>query len=362
MSTTTILHLIDSLAPGGAERMAVNIANALSQENYRVILCATRKRGELEHDLFSNVKFICLNRKFRFDVRAILGLIKEIEREKVNIVHAHSSSVFLAVIAKILRPKLKVIWHIHAGAFSKNNRTHKYYRVVAPKWDAVITVTKYLKTWAEKELRIPNEQIWFLPNFVRRLSVVTREKLPGENGFRIICVANIRPEKDHFTLLRAMESVIRIEDRVHLFLVGAYSFPKYHDAVCAEIERRQLTKKVTLMGPVNNVQSILNNFDLGILSSTSEGFPLALLEYGIQGLPVVCTRVGECPNILDNGLGGILVEPGDSNEMAEAIVEMINNEILRNQLRTHLYKKISSIYSQETVLSNLKEIYQSVLN
>ena len=90
-----ILQLIDSLRPGGAEKMAVNIANALLPHVEGSYLCCTRKEGMLKDEIKPEVGYLFLNKKSRLDPKAILRLRKYIIDNKIDIVHAHSTSFFL---------------------------------------------------------------------------------------------------------------------------------------------------------------------------------------------------------------------------------------------------------------------------
>lgn len=362
VTTLTVLQMIDSLAPGGAERMAVNISNALSKDEFQVILCATRRGGELENSISPNVDFFYLSRRSRFDLIAVFHLIKEIKRSKVDIIHAHSTSLFLGVLAKYFVPKVKIVWHDHYGAFTLNERPHLIYRFLARHVDGVLVVNHSLAQWARETLKVRTEKVWFLPNFVEVKPVQPASDLPGQRGNRIVCVANLRPQKDHLTLICAMKNVIEREPKAHLLLVGANNVPGVFEDITGEIRKLGLENNITWMGSRNDVNDILTNCDIGVLSSLSEGLPLSILEYGIHRLPVVCTNVGECPNILDNGLGGLLVKPGDSTGMADAILELLRNKILRDRLGTTLYRKVSSSYSEENVISRLKDIYRSLMD
>jgi hypothetical protein len=110
-----ILQLIDTLSAGGAERMAVNISNVLADNGYEVWLCASRTGGALEYFVDEKVNYLQLAKKHGLDIAAFFRLVKLIRKNKITLIHAHSSSVFWAVAAKVFCPGLKVIWHDHLG-------------------------------------------------------------------------------------------------------------------------------------------------------------------------------------------------------------------------------------------------------
>ena len=110
-----VIQLIDSLDAGGAERVAVNLANALSTEIDSAFLCATRKEGLLKESISSDVGYLFLNKQKAIDLRAIKSLNVFVKVNNINIIHAHSSSFFLATIVKILNRKVSIVWHDHYG-------------------------------------------------------------------------------------------------------------------------------------------------------------------------------------------------------------------------------------------------------
>ena len=107
--------------------------------------------------------------------------------------------------------------------------------------------------------------------------------LPGRCGRRIVCVGNVRPEKDHVSLVRALALVVDEVPDAHLLIVGSdRNHSRYVKAVRDEISRHGLEKHVTLIGARDDVPRILHACDIGVLSSISEGLPLALRAVAIR--------------------------------------------------------------------------------
>lgn len=102
-----IVQIIDSLETGGAERMAVNYANSLSNQIEFSGLIVTRKEGLLRNYVSKNVFYLFLEKKSSFDLKAVFKLKNYIKSNNVDIMHAHSSSFFIAVLVKIMMPKIK---------------------------------------------------------------------------------------------------------------------------------------------------------------------------------------------------------------------------------------------------------------
>ncbi|MAN60017.1 MAG: hypothetical protein CMC08_09310, partial [Flavobacteriaceae bacterium] len=110
-----VLQLIDSLAPGGAERMAVNLANASAWEGVESHLMATRRGGKLEQAVISSVSVVILEKQSTLDLSALARAVQYIRKHRITVLHAHTTSYFFATLLKIRNPKLHLIWHEHHG-------------------------------------------------------------------------------------------------------------------------------------------------------------------------------------------------------------------------------------------------------
>src|SRR5579862_7236247 len=98
MTDIGVMHVLDSLALGGAERAAVNLVNSLPRENYRPYLCTTRSEGPLADAVSAHVGRLALERTNRFDAGAVRRLMNFVRSEKIRILHAHGSSLFIAAL------------------------------------------------------------------------------------------------------------------------------------------------------------------------------------------------------------------------------------------------------------------------
>jgi len=363
--TVGVLHIVDSLACGGTETVAVNLANQLPGA-YRSYLCSTRRGGPLLSSLNGRVQYTCLNRKSTADLGAALRLSQFIAEKNIRVLHAHSSSLFLARLALLLSrsSQLRLVWHDHYGRCESNDRPAWMYRLVLARASGVIAVNQRLADWARFALQIPGERVWFVPNFVppEEFRSDGPAPLPGSDGSRIVCVANFRPQKDHFTLLRAFAIVRRTYPQAHLLLAGAVVDDAYARAVRAEATKSELDTHVTFLGEVRHVDPILRGSDIGVLSSASEGLPLSLLEYGRAGLASVATRVGQCSDVLAQGEAGVLVEPKSPEQLAAAIGRLLESERERWRLGEAFRELVERSYSSDSVVKQICAIYERVLS
>jgi glycosyltransferase involved in cell wall biosynthesis len=357
-----VLHLTDTLDAGGAECMAVNLVNLLPRERYRPHLCTTRREGVLAHKIAPDVNRLRLARRWRFDLQALNRLTTYIKQSEIKILHAHGTALFVAVLASLRPPHPLIVWHDHYGRCRFDDRPVWLYRFASRQIKGVIAVNQLLVTWARERLRVPASRVRYIPNFALTSAAAEPDPvLPGSKGRRIVCVANFRPEKDHLTLVDAIARVVPVCPDLQVFLVGAAIDPDYLVQVREEIERCGLTKHIFILGPRNDVPAILKACAIGVLSSASEGLPLALLEYGGANLAAIATDVGQCAEVLDEGRAGLLVAPGDPVQLATALVSLLQSAEQRLDLATRFRRRIEQVYSPAAAIQEICAFYDDII-
>lgn len=346
-----IAQIIDSLDVGGAEQMAINYANALSKEINFSAVVATRKEGDLKRKIEKGVDYLFLNKKKTIDWNAVFKLKKYCKKNKVQFLQPHSSSYFLAFLVKLVYPRIQIIWHDHNG-LSEFLSSQKWIplKVASFFFKGIIVVNYQLKNWAIKELNCKN--VIYLPNFTNQQNGISFETLlKGVEGKRILCLANLRDQKNHFLLIRVADKLKKSHSDWSFHLVGKDFEDKYSQKLKTFILSKQLEENVFLYGSRNDITSIINQSEIAILTSKSEGLPVALLEYGLNKKPVVVTRVGEIPMIIESGRNGYVVPSDNDEQFYNSLVALIENSDLRKKFGDSLYKTIIENNSERAVIS-----------
>ena len=356
-----VLQLIDSLAIGGAERMSVNLANALAKEGVGSFLCATRRGGKLEKAIAPEVTYMVLGKRTSVDLQALWRLAGFVRQNQIDIIHAHSSSFFTAVLVKLLTG-VRVVWHDHNGNRMQANNTNKVIILGSVFFDTVISVNEKLAEWSRKHLLISEDRIVYLPNFAELTPTHTNLQLPGEPEKRIVCLANLREQKEHMTLLRAFNTFHAQHPEWHLLLVGEDRNDTYSMELKAYITKEKLEEAVHILGARSDSADILLASGMGILSSESEGLPVALLEYGLAKLPVVCTEVGQCSEVLDHGKCGVLVPPSTPEGLANALAALASSQEQREAYASAFHEHIQKQYAKDAVMEDMMKLYRNVLH
>ena len=346
----SILQLIDSLEAGGAERMAVNYANALAKQIEFSGLVVSRKEGPLVNQIDEGVSYLFLNRNNVIDFKALFKLRNYVLLHKVTVVHAHSTSFFLAFLLKLIHPSIKILWHDHYGDSEfLYKRPVLALRLIAPFFSGIIAVNQKLKVWAQEIMHFENAI--YLPNFPTEEKNITEDTvLEGIEGKRIICLANLRVQKDHFLLLDVAKKLKGSHPEWTFHLVGKDFDDAYSKQIQSLIIAHHLEKNVFLYGTKQDIKNILDQSTIAILTSQSEGLPMAILEYGLHKKPVVVTAVGELPMVIQNGKNGFLIDSQNDELFYKAILELIEKELLRGDVGEALYKSVIENYSEKRVL------------
>jgi glycosyltransferase involved in cell wall biosynthesis len=358
-----ILLLTGGLQLGGVERYVVTLANHLPRDEWEVHLCTTRIEGPLAADVAPDVGRLQLARRASFDLGAVRRLAAYVRRHQIRLIHAHGSALYFgALAAAAMRRRGPVlVWHDHYGNLEVQPRSRWLHRIATLPVDGIISVTEDLARWARDDLRFDRSRVWYLRNFVSEPAPAAPPPLPGSPQDRVVCVANLRPEKAQHRLVEAMQRVLARVPDSHLLLVGNENDPAYADRVRREIAERGLEGHVHVLGPRTDVPAILQACAVGVLGSDSEGLPMALIEYGMARLAAVTTDVGQCGEVVDGGNTGLLVPAGEVERMAEAIALLLVDRERRRDLAERLARRVRDEFGTEAGVRRIGAIYRELL-
>lgn len=217
------------------------------------------------------------------------------------------------------------------------------------------------------ELGCPAEKIYLIPNGV---AVEEYGNLVSQNKLKPDClnlgtVLRVVPIKDVKAMLLAFEYVREQMPDAQLAILGGYDeSPEYYEE-CLEMIQSLGIKNVTFYGRVN-VKEYMPDIDILLLSSISEGQPLAILEGMAAGIPFVSTNVGDCKSLLEGNAGdeygkaGMIVPVMDSKAMAEAVLYLARHPEQRKAMGEAGKKRVARYYKKESFLQQYRELYQEL--
>lgn len=365
-----ILHVIDSLALGGAERVLVEIANATDSNRYRVGVCVTRSDLTLASALDPQVTVFSLDRHRRFELDKVRHLEKFCRQEQVDLLHVHMRSSFLFISTMKLMGFLRgipVIFLEQDGDIEINHRFPLALRLAVWFFQPFFVGVHPELTNAAIRAGLTPERAFIISNTIRfsdyRLpEKISIEKLIGRSTQSPVgvMVANIRPTKNHYFLFDALAE-LRAEPWTML-LVGGATIPEYLEACLRRVAELGLSEKVIFLGAFAQVPQLLRSVDFGVLTSKSESGPLALLEYVASGLPFASTRVGLVGNTLHAMGIPTLVEPGDRNAFVDGLRALLRLEPEERAARVDRAMHLASFrFDIHSVMTEWYALYAKIL-
>ena len=346
-----IVQLIDSLEPGGAERMAVNWANAFAEKEWFSGIIATRAEGTLQTTLATAVAYLYLNRTKLIDFKAWSKAAKYLKKNSVTHLQAHGASLFFAVLLKVTRPSVQIIWHDHLGNRHANKRGNFSIQLLSFFVARVVVVNEALEQWAKKQLWCKNIQM--IANFATPTKEIATTFLKGSDGKRIVCLANLKAPKNHIFILHSFyESGIHQQGWT-LHFIGKDFKDDYSQQLENYSSEKDLQTIVYWYGSCADTLHILSQAKAGVLGSTYEGFPVVLLEYGLANLAVLATDVGYNSHLIQTDQTGWLIPSNENESAVNAFKELANDPKKSNTLANNLKALVLANYAKEKVVQEL---------
>ncbi len=301
--------------------------------------------------------------KDRFDLSAVSKMRKFLRTEKIDILHCHGykADVIASLIPKNIRPKTVTTLH---GWWIGSNPKLKFYDwldIRAMKnFDKIITVAEHIKTELIRR-GFSEENIAFIPNGVDLKEMASCDGTKVRNELNIQPISTIvgiagrlNKEKGHEYLLR---SIVKLPEVV-LLIVGTGPLEKKLMSLADELNIR---KRTIFTGFKNNPGNYIAAMDIFVLPSLSEGLPLALLEAMAAGKPVIASKTGGIPKVVDGKNTGLLVEPKNVHELKNAILKLINDKKFAASLAKNGKSYVENHYSLAVTTKKYEELYTSLL-
>jgi L-malate glycosyltransferase len=367
-----VLHLLDSLNRGGAETQVLDICRNASRFGLEVTL-VTAKGGVLENDFRdSGVEYIRLNRKLPVDVYFASQLGKIIKERAIEVVHGYQAVDGLHLYLATRRlPSVKRVLSFQGFIPGRKNRLTA--KLIAPRMDANISVSKSLMTYLSDETgikRFDNFHVIYNGADEKRLqpsgASIKRELNLNSNALVAGMVANFTadPTKDQVTICRALPRVIEQFPNLHFVFAGRVAQGAEGRLtecvnVCTE---NGIAGNVHFLGARSDVPDILAELDLFVFSSRREGFPVAVSEAMLTGVPLILSDIEPLREaIICDGDLGHMFPVGDFPVLSKKMVGLLGDEAARAELAHRAREYALANFSINSHLRNLKLLYESLL-
>jgi glycosyltransferase involved in cell wall biosynthesis len=364
----SVMHVIDTGGPGGAETVFLQMATGLDPARFRSVAVVgdngwlpeqIEKRSLVPHILMA---------KGSFKTGYLLELRRLVRSRKIDVILAHlyGSAIYASFLGRLMCLPVVSVLHGQSDVALSDRLAPLRSRIVRKGSRKVVFVSEYLKDHLRPRLRLVESQCAVIPNGVdvevfrpcRDRSLRSELGLP-DDVILVGAIGNVRAPKAYDVLLRAARILLDRSQRFHFIIAGDCSSDLGRDLV--ELGRSLgIEQRLSFLGLRADVARILHNLDAFVLSSRTEGFSIACIEAMACGIPVIATRSGGPEEILEGG-AGILVPTDDPEAIARAVDDVVSSKDLAEVLTTKALKRVQQQYSLGRMVSQYEALLEGLV-
>lgn len=366
-----ILHLISSSGFLGAENVVLELSKELTKLNHWVTIGILETRDNRHMELAERAREAGVNVQLfpcqgRFDKRTITAVRDFIVREKPSVLHSHG---YKANFYFLLANRGRLPWIVTNHLWKRTNATLKIYAhldsLVMRKADCIVAVSEQIAN-DMKQRGIAADKVAIIENGVslERFRIGNKDEMRKAFGFNgnekvIGTVASLTPEKGHTYLIDAAREVIHKHPEARFLIIGDGPQRQSLEETTAHLG---LSGKVIFTGSRKDIPEILSLLDAFVLPSFKEGLPMALLEAMAAKVPVIATKVGAVPKLIEDGVSGILIPPKDPQAIADAAIEVLSDEQGSLKMARKGFERVRDHYSSATMAQKYLALYNDLLS
>jgi glycosyltransferase involved in cell wall biosynthesis len=360
-----LLLVVDSLEMGGAERQVVDLAVALRRKGYEVAV-ACSVAGELSvaledagipvRPLLRRLVKRRLSPAYAWRLRRLLP-----SSERFDLVHAHIYASAAAAAIATLGTGISLVITEHTEASWQTWRARWVSRWVYRRAERIIAVSTPIRRRLIERDGVHPDLITIVPNAVVSAPEGRSEEPPaGLRGGRPLVgvVARLQPEKGVANFLKAAARVAPRFPEAHFVVAGDGPLREELVALAGNLG---LWDRIHFLGFRSDASALMGSLDVLVVPSLTEGSPLVTLEAMAAGVPVVASAVGGIPDQVRHGKEGLLVPPGDTGAMGDAIVALLRDPARARSLGEAGRRRATTEFSHASMVRRIEDVYREVL-
>lgn len=356
-----VLQILPELNVGGVETGTVDFAKYLVKLGHKSVVVS--HGGTLSKRLISEGSrhyALPVHRKNLFTAYCcVQKLVNIIRDERIDIVHARSRVPAWIAYWACRRTKTRFLTTCH-GYYSK----HFFSQVMG--WGSVvIAISEIIAKHMREDFGVPKERIRVIHRGVDLERFGALSRVVQRDTKSVLMIGRITPLKGHAYFLKSMARVLEQLPAVKVLIIGDASPKKqiYKDKIVLLIKQLGIEHQVELMGNRSDIPELLSTADCLVLSTiTQEAFGRVIIEAQAAGVPVVATRVGGVTEIIEHEKTGLLVQPKNTDEMAQAILRILNDAEFSSKLVIKAKEKIKSDYTLDRMAELTLTVYRELLS
>lgn len=351
----------------GVEEHVLQLLTRLDRNHFRPFLGCTPELAELlRPDLPTDVQVCRLTLDSPTDLRGALKLIAFLRKHRIQILHSHMfrATLFASPIGRLGRvPVIVSTAHVREVWRKGWKASFVIDRAAAKFVDETIAVSKPIARYLVESKGLAEDKITVIPTApalsppaTRHGSAAERKRLLGVSGTDplIVLAGRLEPQKGHRVVIEAMKAVIAEFPRAQLVFLGEGSLRSQLEQL---VRDKQLDDNVQFAGYQRNVRDWFAAADLSVLPSFYEGLPMTALESLSEACPMVATAVDGTPEIVRDGETGILVPPGDVDQLAQAICLMLRDREFAKRTALAGQREVLENFSVDKLIARTQEFY-----
>jgi glycosyltransferase involved in cell wall biosynthesis len=369
----TILDLRDTYEIGGPGKTIIETFHAIDARRFRLHLGVFATRHETEETPFIKAARaagmpVHLLRGFnQYDPTLVWRIAQLVKSLGVDIVHAHEvkSDVLMWLAAKLRPVPIMTTLHGWIGNSPKQRMMTALDRRAVRGFDRVVVVSRQMWDAVSGDGFRPG-QLRLLHNAI----VIEKYRRTGQTGFLaqilgrpvegpvLSCIGRLSAEKGQMDLIEAIALVRAAGEHVSLVLAGD---GPARSAIEARVRELQLSATVHFAGYVDQPHRVLEETDLSVLPSHTEGLPNAALEALAMNVPLLATNVGGTPEVVADGETGRLVEPRSPRALADGIIDFLHDRATWQQRAARGRETVERQFNFATRTRELEAIYTGLV-
>lgn len=327
-----ILFLSDHLgyAEGvihGASTYFLHVLPALPRAGVALTVCFLRGRHPAAEQLEAEgVRPVFLGRG-KWDVRALGDLIRIIRQHEIEVVHAAGMKGILLGKAAAKWTGVKCVIHLH-DTNPLDPLTRALQRMTAGWADRCVAISRAVAVYAHETMGVAAERVRVVYNPLPDVAVAEAEA-SDDSAVKLAIVGRLAPEKGHAPFLRAAAEWLKARPKVRLMIVGDGPLRAELELLVSALG---LNEQVVFTGQRNDVAALLRAARVLVVPSLREGLGYVALEAMAAGCPVAAYAVGGIPEIIEDGVNGLLAPPGDADALLANIDRVVRDRALAGRL------------------------------
>jgi len=364
----SVLHLSATMDWGGGENHLLNlVTHDLPETNdLHFILCA--KDSEIHKRLSSeDINIYPALMLHKLSLNYVFRILYLCKKNKINLIHIHDTTALtLAVMATNFADLPRFIFSKKTSYLIKE-RKGTLYKYNHPKIAKILCVSN--KTMDNCKIAIEDHsklvRVYHGTN-TNKLSVRNdinfRKKLSlSENEILIGNIANHWRSKNLATFLECAHQVVNVRGYKNFHFIQIGQFTKYTPPLLKLLEDLKLNKNVHFLNEIKDASGLIPQFDISLVTSQSEGLPQFIYESFYYKIPVVSTNVGGIPEIIEDGVNGMLSNPYEPQSLADKLIALSHDKILKDQFTELSFQKLVKNFTSRKMAEQTLAEYKKVL-